>query len=166
MDKLLTAFAHVSRRRPGLSLAVVGSGPEQQRLRALAEDLGPIDVEFRGFVDQAGLPAHYAQADAFVFPTLDDPFGIALLEAAAAGLPLVASRYAGATADLVRHGETGFVVDPTDSGELAQALVAVAEDPQLRSSMGRAAHRATLDRTPEAAASGYAEAVEAGLRAG
>ena len=75
---------------------VVGSGPEEAALRALTADLGLVEaVEFLGFVDQPGLPAVYEAADAFAFPTLDDPFGVVLLEAAASGLPLVASPFGG-----------------------------------------------------------------------
>jgi glycosyltransferase involved in cell wall biosynthesis len=163
IDKLLVALERARRRQVDIRLVLVGSGPEERRLRDLARQLGLDNVEFRGFVDQPGLPACYAESDVFVFPTLDDPYGIALLEAAAAGLPLVASPFAGATVDLVRDGECGLVADPNDADALADALVAVASDPQVRERMGRAAHRVTLMRTPEAAAAGYAEAVAAAM---
>jgi glycosyltransferase involved in cell wall biosynthesis len=163
LDYLLDAVARASAGQSGIRLTLVGSGPEEQALRARAARLG-IDVEFRGFVDQPALPAVYREADVFAFPTLDDPFGIVLLEAAAAGLPLVASPYAGATGDLVRHGEQGFIVAPQDVEGMAEAFLALARDPALRRRLGKAAHRGTLARTPEAAAAGYAAAISASLQ--
>ena len=105
----------------------------------------------------------YAEADVFAFPTLDDPFGIVVLEAAASGLPIVASPFAGATADVVRDGVNGFVAEPDDTASWARALVALARDPVLRRRLGEAAHDAVRDRTPERAADGYARAVESVL---
>ena len=120
-------------------------------------------VEWLGFVAHADLPRVFARADAFVFPTLMDPFGIALLEAAAAGLPLVTSPHAGATADFVRDGRNGLVVDPDDRERLADALGRLAADARLRRRLGEAAFAVTADRTPAATARGYVAAVEAAL---
>jgi len=161
IDRLLRGAAAAATEVP-LRIMLVGTGPEEAALRRLAAELR-LDVEFRGFVDQPGLPAVYAEADVFAFPTLDDPFGIVVLEAAASGLPLLASPFAGATADIVRDGVNGFVADPDDSAAWARALVALARDPELRRRLGHAAHEAVRDRTPERAADGYAEAVGAVL---
>jgi len=84
VDKLLAAVAEARTRHPAIRLVVVGTGPEEERLRKLAAELD-LDAEFAGFVDHAEMPTRYAEADVFAFPTLDDPFGIVLLEAAAAG---------------------------------------------------------------------------------
>jgi glycosyltransferase involved in cell wall biosynthesis len=143
----------------------VGSGPEEPRLRELAADLGlGTDVEFRGFVDQPELAAVYAEADIFAFPTLDDPFGIVVLEAAAAGLPVVASPFGGATLDLIEDGHNGFVIDPNDIVGWACALTRLADDPSLRQRLGSRAHQVTLTRTSAHAAEGYVEAVHSALR--
>jgi glycosyltransferase involved in cell wall biosynthesis len=159
---LLRAVARANAAGAEVALTVVGSGSEDIPLKALARELG-VTVTWCGFIDQPDLPSLYAEADAFAFPTLDDPFGIVLLEAAGAGLPLIASTHAGATEDLVRHGVNGFVVDPLDSAAMAAAIVRLAKEPDLRARMGRAAHVATLNRTPAAAAAGYLQAVEAAL---
>jgi len=133
-------------------------------LRGLVRDLGITDrVRFRGFMSQEQLPRAYAEADAYAFPTLDDPFGIVLLEAAVSGLPIIASPRGGATPDLLDDGVSGLVRDPDDTASWTQALVALADDPALRERLGRAAHRATIHRTPDAAAAGYARAVAAVL---
>jgi glycosyltransferase involved in cell wall biosynthesis len=99
----------------------------------------------------------------FAFPTLDDPFGIVLLEAAATALPVVASPYAGATLDLVEDGATGFILDPDDTAGWARALAELARDPDLRWRLGARGHQATLERTPARAAEGYVEAVRHAL---
>jgi glycosyltransferase involved in cell wall biosynthesis len=164
VDRLLRAMAAVSSDTP-MRLVIVGSGPEEARLRELAAVLGIAPaVEFKGFVDQPGLPAVYAAADIFAMPTLDDPFGMVLLEAAAAGLPLVASPFAGASVDLVEDGRSGFVAEPNDTSAWSDALRRLARDPDLRRSFGARAHEVTLTRTPAHAAEGYVAAVHAVLR--
>jgi glycosyltransferase involved in cell wall biosynthesis len=163
LDRLLDAVAAARSTGAHIDLIVVGAGPEEPVLRRHAADLA-VPVEWRGFIDQPELPAAYAEADAFAFPTLGDPFGIVLLEAAAAGLPLVASPRAGATRDLVEDGFNGFVVDPDDIARHGAVLARLAAEPGLRENLGRNAYRATLERTPDATARGYLEAAAAALR--
>lgn len=164
VDRLLRGVAAAS-AHADLRLVLVGSGPEEEPLRRLADELGIArQVEFKGFVDQPGLPAIYAAADIFALSTLDDPFAIVLLEAAAAGLPLVASPFAGASLDLVEEGRSGFLADPNDIAAWANALSAVSRDADLRRRLGARAHELTLTRTPEHAANGYLAAVDAVLR--
>jgi glycosyltransferase involved in cell wall biosynthesis len=164
VDKLFHAAAKARERHPEIKLVVAGSGPEDESLRRLAIELG-LDVEFAGFVDHREMPRRYAEADAFAFPTLEDPFGIVLLEAAAAGLPLIASPHGGATRDLITDPEAGLVVDPSDTAGFAAALADLADDPARRRSLGQRAHAATLGRSPADSARGYLSAVEATLRA-
>jgi glycosyltransferase involved in cell wall biosynthesis len=164
IDRLLRAVAE-ARSRVELRLVLVGSGSEEPALRRLTADLGLGNhVEFRGFMDQPHLPGVYAEADVFAFPTLDDPFGIVVLEAAAAGLPVVASPFGGATLDLVEDGRNGFVIDPNDIDGWARAFIRKGEDPSLRQRLGARAHEVTLARTPARAADGYLGAVHSALR--
>jgi glycosyltransferase involved in cell wall biosynthesis len=163
VDKLLAAVAEARTRHPEIRLVVVGTGPEEDRLRQLAAELH-LDAEFAGFVDHAEMPTRYAEADVFAFPTLDDPFGIVLLEAAAAGLPLVASHHAGATQDLIAESAGGLIVDPADTTAFAGALSELARDPGRRSALGRQANAATLGRSPLDSARGYTSAIEAAIR--
>jgi glycosyltransferase involved in cell wall biosynthesis len=164
VDRLVRAVAAVS-SDVDMRLVLVGTGPEETRLRRLASELGiAAQVDFKGFVDQPELPAIYAAADIFAMPTLEDPFGMVLLEAAATGLALVASPFAGATADLVEDRWSGFLADPDDIPAWARALTALARRPDLRRQLGTRAHEMTLGRTPEHAANGYRAAVDAALR--
>jgi glycosyltransferase involved in cell wall biosynthesis len=105
-------------------------------------------VTFTGFRDD--LPALLARWDLFVLPSLWEGFGLVLLEAMAAGRPVVASRV-GPIPEIVQHGETGLLVEPGQPGPLADALLKVLENPDLAARFGaagrrRVAERFTLDR--------------------
>jgi glycosyltransferase involved in cell wall biosynthesis len=163
VDRLLRAVA-ASRPAVPLRLRLVGTGPEEPRLRRLAGELGAESVvEFSGFVDQSAMPRVYADADVLAFPTLDDTFGMVVVEAAAAGLPIVASPFAGATLELVEDGVNGFVADPDDTDAWTHALVTLSRDASLRQRFGRRSHELTLDRTAARTADGYAESVRVAL---
>jgi glycosyltransferase involved in cell wall biosynthesis len=162
LDRLIEAINIARQTRPGIRLTIVGSGPEEGRLRALAGDA----VGFAGFVEPAELPRYYERAEAYAFPTLRDPFGIVLLEAAAAALPLVSSSRAGATHDLITDGISGLVVDPDDLSGMARAFERLADDPALRERLGTAARRRVEGRTPEATARGYVAAAELAVAVG
>jgi glycosyltransferase involved in cell wall biosynthesis len=161
IDLLLRAVAAARTDGVDVDLVIVGEGDDEQRLRALAAELGLTDVQWCGFVEPRDLPAPLARADVFAFPTLGDTFGIVLLEAAAAGLALIASPFAGATRDLVADGASGVVVDPTDTVAFARAIAMLASDPALRGRMGRAAHHRAAERTPARTADAYLAAATA-----
>jgi glycosyltransferase involved in cell wall biosynthesis len=156
---LIGALASMRPVGRAVSLTIVGSGPEEVELKALVQSLGVPRVRFAGFAQQDELPAYYAAADVFVFPTLDDPYGIVLLEAAASGLALVSSKHAGATQDFVRNSESGLVFDPLDEHALAETIAELADSPQLVGDLGRAAYNIARLRTPDRTADKYASAV-------
>ncbi len=149
-DVLLRALARV----PDASLVLVGDGERANALRKLAAELG-VDarVRFAGRLDmdaagQALLDKAYANADIFCLPSTEraESFGIVLLEAMRAGLPVVASDIRGSGVGfVVRDGETGLLVPPGDADALAAALRRLAGDAALRRKMGDAG-RARLQR--------------------
>jgi glycosyltransferase involved in cell wall biosynthesis len=147
LDVLLEAFRDV----PG-ELLLAGSGTEGERLRALAS----ARVRFLGALDRDALAPVYAAADAFVLPSRSEPWGMVLNEAAAAGLPLVATEGVGAAYDLIEDGVNGFRVPVDDVGALAAALRRLAGDPALREAAGLASRRIVERFTPEAWARGVA----------
>ena len=124
----------------GLQIRLVGEdwgGTEP--LRSLAHRLGVSDrVAFVGKLSRAELLQEYAQAQFFVLPSIFEPFGIVLLEAMAAGLPVIASRVGGIP-EIVEDGRTGLLVEPGNPGALAEALRHLCRDEVLRTSMGRSA---------------------------
>jgi glycosyltransferase involved in cell wall biosynthesis len=121
------------------TVVIIGTGPEAERLRALA---GPRTV-LAGAVSEADLPAYYRAADAFCLPSLTpaEAFGIVLLEAMACGLPLVTTALPTGVTAVNRDGVTGLVVPPGDAGALKEALAALLDDGVRRAAMGEAARR-------------------------
>ncbi len=105
----------------GLRFMFVGSGSEAAVIRERAEKLHPATVEVHGVVPMERLPEFYAQARLVVFPTLSDVWGLVVNEAMAAGIPVIGSTRAG-SAELIRDGENGVVVDPMDAQALAGAI--------------------------------------------
>jgi glycosyltransferase involved in cell wall biosynthesis len=139
-DTLIRAFAIARRTHPELHLVIAGTGPEEDRLHALAHELLP-DGSFRftGFLpDARGV---VWASDIFVLPTHEDlgeGFGIAALEAAAADVPVIASDHA-PLRELFASGQTGLIVRPGDADDLAKSLLALAGDPALRERLASAA---------------------------
>lgn len=160
---LIRALAVMRPVQRSVSLTIVGSGPQEAELSALVQGLGVRGIRFAGFVDQHELPAYYAAADVFVFPTLEDPYGIVLLEAAASGLALIASEHAGATLDLVKDGESGLMFDPQDEHALAERIARLADSPRLVREIGLAAHNVARLRTPDRTAEKYVSAIMAAM---
>lgn len=138
-DVLLAALAQV----PAASVVLVGAGECERALRAQALELGLQDrVRFAGALDDDRLAAAYASADVLVLPSLDrgEAFGLVLLEAMRAGLPVVASAIAGSGIGfVVEDGASGLLVPPGDAVALALALSRL-HDPSLRKRLGTAAH--------------------------
>ena len=123
VDVLVRAFDGV----PG-ELVVVGDGPDRELVRRLA---GP-SVRLVGRIERDELLRWYAAADAFVMPSRSDTWGMSMTEAAAAGLPLVATEAPGAGYDLIEEGVNGFRVPVEDVEALRAALARVAQDVGFR----------------------------------
>lgn len=146
IDDVIRSLPGLLVREPDAIFLVGGKGPEEERLKGLAQELGVADrVVFAGFVEEEELAAFYRLGDVFVLPSKVDEdagevegFGISFLEAAAAGLPAVGGR-SGGVAEAVVHEETGLLVKPGESGALADALAKLLSDEGLRRTMGRAA---------------------------
>jgi len=128
-DLLLRAFAQVRRECPAITLTLVGDGPHAEELWSLARGLGIAEaVRFTGRVPAAQVIPHLLAADLYVNPTAIESFGVAVLEAAGCGLPILTTRV-GYTANLVTEGETGYTVPPDDEAALVEALRALVKDP-------------------------------------
>jgi glycosyltransferase involved in cell wall biosynthesis len=97
-------------------------------------------VTFAGALPEADLPACYAACDLFVWPAVREAYGMAMLEAQAAGLPVVAGREGG-VADVVQHERTGILTAPRDVQALACAIAGLLADPDRRHAMAREARR-------------------------
>jgi len=118
------------------NLTCYGAGASTN-LETLAAELGISNyVNFSNFLGVSDLIGAYQAADIFVLPSRSDTYGVVVHEAAACGLPLIVSKYAGASETLVKEGINGYVVDPKNSEMLADRLKKLILDPALRISFG------------------------------
>lgn len=141
-DVVLRALPEIARKVPDVAYLVVGSGPEEVRLKSLADSLGVADrVRWAGSVAHQDAVDYYRAADLFVMPNRSMPngdvegFGLVFLEANACGLPVIGGR-SGGTPDAVSEGVSGYLVEPTSPGEVAERVLALLEDPDLSHRLG------------------------------
>ena len=154
VDILVKAFAEVKRQLPAAQLLIVGDGPEQESLRALAEESGVGDhVHFLGFRQGNDLVELYVCADVFCLPSRHEPWGVVVNEAAACGLPLVVSDRVGAGPDLVCSGANGYIVPAGDVAQHAESLTAALQQHEKKEDFRRVSRQRAI-------AWGYARAVE------
>jgi len=174
-DVMLHAMTLVRHRVPEARWVVVGDGPLRPRYQQLAHQLGIAGaVDFIGAAADAERDAWLRRADVFAMPTRlpdgkrgGEGFGIAYLEAAAHGLPVVAAN-AGGAPDAVDPGATGLLVDPTDHRQVADALVSLLAEPARARAMGERAiewaGRFAWQRTADQVADVLHSVAERGVR--
>jgi glycosyltransferase involved in cell wall biosynthesis len=156
---LLRALPVIRERIPDVHLRVIGGGPQLHRLMALARGLEITPaVTFEGaVVDGAEVRRAYFEAHVFCLPSLQEGFGIAFVEAMAAGLPVVAAR-AGAVSELVEEGRTGILVPSRSPEILATALVHLLEKEDERRRLGEAGPERARRFAPERVAGEFLDA--------
>jgi glycosyltransferase involved in cell wall biosynthesis len=148
---LLTAFALIRKGLPAARLLLVGEGDDRPRLERLARelDLGE-SVQFVGAVPHERVGEFYLAGDLFLFPSTTETQGLVVLEAMAAGLPVVAVT-SDAAADLLGDGEAG-IMTPVDATRFAESVVALWGLPERRRAMGAAGRRIAAGYAPDACA--------------
>lgn len=121
IDLILLVIKELSTHRKDFVLKLVGDGSEKKYLKRLAEKLKIIEfMSFEGFKQREEIVKYYAEADCFLFPSEYDIWGLVLNEAMAAGLPCLASIYAGATYDLIEDGINGFSVNFSETEKVVE----------------------------------------------
>jgi glycosyltransferase involved in cell wall biosynthesis len=114
IDVLLRAFERVAERYANVALLLLGDGPGKGDYEKSVPEQVRDRVHFAGLLSQQDLPAHFAAADVFVFPSRHDGWGVVLNEACGSRLPIIASRQTGAALDLVEETGNGFLLDCED----------------------------------------------------
>lgn len=138
-------------------LKVVGTGPEEDVLRALAA--GDPRIEFTGGVSDTKLLELYSKARAVIFSPINEDLGLVALEAMLSAKPVITCVDSGEPALMVIHGETGLITEPTPQ-DLARALRRLLDEPTLAERLGRAAHDWAQNITWDQVASTLMETVE------
>jgi glycosyltransferase involved in cell wall biosynthesis len=158
LAKALATLKHKSWRA-----LLVGDGPARAEVEALMAPVNEGDrdrVRFAGTLPHAELPAIYAAADLYLWPAINEAYGMAFLEAQAAGLPVVAGRTGGVPA-VVADGATGLLTPPGDAAAFAAAVARLLDEPGLRARLASNARARIASHHDECTA---ASALAAALR--
>jgi len=139
-EKGIGSLKAVLREVPGTRLAIVGDGPAR---RDLEHEFVGTSTVFTGLLQGEELTAAYASADAFLFPSTTETLGMAMIEALASGLPVIAAR-SGASTEVVEEGKTGLLYEPGSASDLVAAVHKVFSDDGYRETLARGA-RATAE---------------------
>ena len=137
---LIEAFLRIGAKA---TLEIIGTGFLEGELKQLAARLG-VSVHFAGHVPPPQMPSLYTAADVYALVSTYEPFGVAVREAAAAGLPIVCTKTAGAAGDVAIDGRNALLVNPFSVDDIAGALRRLVSDPDLRRRMG--AESRAIDR--------------------
>ncbi len=133
-ETLIEAFAKAGLTGARARLEIAGTGFLEAELKQLADRLG-VPVRFHGHLPPDAMPDLYASADVYALTSRYEPFGVAVREAAAAGLPIICTNTAGAAGDIAIDGRNALLVNPYSVDDVAAALARVVSDPELRARM-------------------------------
>jgi glycosyltransferase involved in cell wall biosynthesis len=160
VDVALRAFERLAADRDDVAMLLLGDGPMAELYRASVPAALRDRVHFTGFLPQEELPAHFAAADVFVFPSRHDGWAVVINEACAAGLAVIASRQTGAAGDLVREGENGFVLDSEDVAGFSEKMRWFADRHERVERFGGASRELVARFSVEVGAKRFCEHVE------
>lgn len=148
LGALLGAFRKYQDGGGTFGLVMAGDGPLRPALEARARILGLEKVRFLGWVPYDTLPTYYGLASAFILPSLSEPWGLAVNEALAAGLPVALSEMCGCLPELCRPRENGFVFDPVDEDGLGRLMLDMSSGERDLDRMGRRSRETIAGYTP------------------
>jgi len=145
-ESLIRAVAAIGSEFPGLTLEIIGLGPERSRLQALAQQLEiGSRVRFLGHQSRQAVAEAMRRCTVFALPSRYEGLGCVYLEAMCVGKPVVGCRGQG-IAEIIQHGSNGFLVGPDNERELALALAMLVRDAPRRRSLGAAARDTIMER--------------------
>lgn len=162
VNYLIDAIDEIVKKYPNVQFNIVGEGPDEAKIR---EKINRTKLERKikllGFIGHSKVVKFLSNLDIFIFaPTHGESFGIVLAEAGIMGVSCVSSNVGG-TSEVIKDGETGFVVPPSNTEALAKAMLKLIEDKSLRRSMGEKARVRVLEKfTLEKMINSFAEIVE------
>jgi len=143
-ETLVRGFAKACNEDPRLHLTLKGEGPEEQYIRDLIANLDLTDkVTFRKKTAYSEVPPDYRKADIFITTSLSDGTPVSVLEAMASGLPCIATAVGGIP-EWVNDDISGFLIEPRSPEQVADAILTLARNPNLRARMGAAAQETVV----------------------
>jgi glycosyltransferase involved in cell wall biosynthesis len=159
--ELLEACAILKRQNRGdFTLAVLGRGTQRSELEAFVKTHQLEEqVKWLGEVEYAEVGTYLQKADVFVFPTLEDVWGLVAVEAMMFGKPILCSKWAGAV-ELVADGENGYIFDPHQPEQLAQKMSKLIDSPELIKTLGEKSREIMTEHKPEAVVESLIRVVE------
>ncbi len=141
------------------SILVVGTGEQREELEAFIQERHlEAQVTWVGWVEYGRLGKYFQQADVFVFPTLEDIWGMVALEAMVFGKPVLCSKWAGAV-EMIVEGKNGYIFDPFKPEELAQAMRHFLDSPEQIDMMGKQSQQLISATNPSSAAQSFVEVI-------
>jgi mannosylfructose-phosphate synthase len=151
-DLLLHAFDIVSKKNKEINLVIGGGSPKPKprekevynKMKEIIKEKNIERVHIIGYVPDEKLVQYYQQAELFVLPSIFEPFGMTSQEAMACGKPVIASKYGGIK-QIINHNQNGYLVNPKDSEEFADAITTVINDKELRDKLGEEANRIIVE---------------------
>lgn len=155
--RVLAEVAAALQKQPW-QLLIVGDGPARAEVETAFATLDPARLRYLGEQPPDALRSFYAASDVLVWPAVNEAYGMALLEAQAAGLPVISAR-TGGVPTVVEHGVTGLLVPPQDTAAFADAVESLLLDPGRRHSFAAAAEKKAAERHDLAIASKELDAI-------
>lgn len=138
VEYLIRALPIILTKIPNVLLVVIGDGPQRNELEHLAKELNlEQNIVFTGRISTEKLCLYYGAADIFVLPSLHEGHPMVLLEAMASGLPVVATKVSG-NMETVIHGKNGYLVEPKNAHQLANAIIKILSERKQISKFGKA----------------------------
>lgn len=149
---------HKNSHNPPLRLIMIGNGPLQSTLQNYIKDHNLADqVELLPYPGEEKMIPHFAAADLFILPSAEEVWGLVINQAMAAGLPVIATSAAGASADLIQSNRNGLIIDNNQPTTVAQAILQLLQ--QDYQSMGRESFNIIKNFSPQKQAASFYQAI-------
>lgn len=157
IDLLFHALSHV---QGSFHLTLVGDGDKKEELISLAAELQLTDfITFSGYLEGSPLKELYHTHDIFVLPTREDCFGLVILEAMCASMPVISSCYADGAYDLIQDKNSGLMIDPYQAEDFAHAIDLLLSDAKKVEYMGKNAYKRALNYDFNVVSKGFLDAI-------
>lgn len=162
LEYLIKAMTSVVDKHPDVKLYIKGKGPEEENLKKMVAKFGLSNniIFLKEAIPGDKMPDFYSECDLYVQPSIIEPFGFAVLEAAACGKPVVGTK-TGGMKDTIVDGITGFSVQPANAEELSRAIIKLIDDKILLMKMGESARKESLNYDWKIIAQKYLEVIYA-----